>query len=53
MPSPVGLEEEESLRLGCRKGTRERWGWRTRWDKVVLSLSFWRGGRVQIGINHL
>lgn len=30
LPSPVGLEEEERLRRGCRKGTRERRGWRTR-----------------------
>lgn len=54
LPPPVGLQEEESLRLGCRKGSGEGgMGQRTRkWGKVVLSLSFPRGSRVQIGVYH-
>lgn len=54
-PSPVGVqEEEESLRLGCRKGARKGRDWRTRRQgKVVLSLSLQMGSRVQIRVYHL
>lgn len=53
-PSPVGFQEEESLRLGCRKGARKGGGWRTRRrGKVVLSLSSQLGSRVQIRVYHV